>query len=157
MARAVQWLAAVPHEQAIEEMSCADVLAFTSLQEGTPHVVLEALSLGLPVVCHDCCGMQLVVSDRCGIKIQMKDPEASIRGFTDAIRKLARDPALIEELSRGALARARELTWDHLADRVATAYEQVLSEKTVEQTDERAISAPQAGRLNDDAAIAAST
>ena len=103
----VRWMGALMHERALEEMAKGDVLAFTSLQEGTPHVVLEALSLGLPVVCHDCCGMHVVVTEQCGIKVAMKDPQASIEGFAAAIRKLVGTEGLIESMSRGALVRRR--------------------------------------------------
>ncbi|MBA2706224.1 MAG: glycosyltransferase family 4 protein [Gemmatimonadaceae bacterium] len=124
----VRWTGALPHDQALTEMARADVLAFSSLQEGTPHVVIEALSLGLPVICHDCCGMRVVVTDKCGIKLKMTDPQTSIGGFADAMLKLAGTPGLVESLSRGALARSGELTWDRHAAVISSGYDRILSE-----------------------------
>jgi teichuronic acid biosynthesis glycosyltransferase TuaC len=40
----------VPHEEVPLHMSAGDVLVFTSLQEGSPNVVKEALACNLPVV-----------------------------------------------------------------------------------------------------------
>ena len=127
----VRWTGALPHDQALAEMAQADAVVFSSLQEGTPHVVIEALSLGLPVICHDCCGMHVVVTDKCGIKVQLNGPQTSITGFANAIVRLAKTPGAIESMSRASLARAQELTWDRHAATIAIAYARILSEGSV--------------------------
>jgi glycosyltransferase involved in cell wall biosynthesis len=119
------WHGQLPHQNALEIMKSAHILALPSLKEGTPHVVLEALSLGLPVICHDACGMGIAVTDACGIKIPLHDPETSINGFKDAIRDLFEHPEKVEELSRGALKRAEELSWDKKVDAIARAYSEI--------------------------------
>lgn len=90
-------------------------------------VVLEALSLGLPVICHDACGMGIAITDRCGIKVPMRTPELSIAGFADAIRRLSNGGDAFRELSEGALQRADELSWDSMAARIASTYERVIA------------------------------
>ena len=77
--------------------------------------------MGLPVICHDACGMQTAVTDRCGIKVPLHDPETSIDGFCRAIQKLA-EPQFYNQLSAGALHRAHELTWDSKVARISEAY-----------------------------------
>ena len=77
--------------------------------------------MGLPVICHDACGMQTAVTDRCGIKVPLHDPETSIDGFCRAIQKLA-EPQFYNQLSAGALHRAHELTWDSKGARISEAY-----------------------------------
>ena len=79
----------------------AAAFVFTSLQEATSTVVPEALSLGLPVICHDVCGMEVAVTPECGIKIPLLDPATSIRGFVEAILKLSH-PMELERLSAGS-------------------------------------------------------
>ena len=71
-------------------MSRAHVLLHTSLAEATSTVILEALARGLPVVCHDACGMRIAVDDRCGIKVPLIDPNTSIKGFSRAIGLLSK-------------------------------------------------------------------
>jgi glycosyltransferase involved in cell wall biosynthesis len=123
----IRWVGRVPHERALAEMSDGDCLVFTSVLEGTPHVVLEALSLGLPVICHNACGMGVAVTDDCGIRIEMKDTAASIAGFAGAIESLAADPGEVARLSKGALARATELSWDSKVEKILSVYEKVCS------------------------------
>jgi len=121
----VEWSGQVTQSTAMGIVAQADVLVHTSLQEGTPHVILEALSLGLPVVCHDICGMSVAVDKTCGIKVPMRDPESSILGFTDAIRNIILHPEVIERMSAGAIVRAEELSWDNKAWHIAQRYWQV--------------------------------
>jgi glycosyltransferase involved in cell wall biosynthesis len=126
----IRWTGNLTQADALAESARADVLAFTSVLEGTPHVVVESLSLGLPVVCHDACGMGAAVTDECGVLIPMRNSEESVAAFTEALRSLAADPAMVVRLSRGALARAAELSWDRIAERIAAVYERILEPAT---------------------------
>jgi glycosyltransferase involved in cell wall biosynthesis len=118
----IRWLGRMPHAEAISYMTKGDVLVHTGLREGTPHVVLEALSLGLPVVCHDCGGMATAVDSRCGIKIPLVSFEASIEGFRAAIGRLIDERALLGELSAGAQTRSESLSWDAIVERLSDTY-----------------------------------
>lgn len=118
----VFWHGMLPRDEALRKMEAAHALVHTSVKEGTPHVVLEALSMGLPVICHDACGMGTAVTDTCGIKVPLRDPAASEEGFRQALGRLLADAALLESLSLGALARAEELTWDAKISRYEQSY-----------------------------------
>lgn len=126
------WHGHLSHDAAIELMAKGHVLVFPSLKEGTPHVVLEALSLGLPVICHDACGMGTVVTQRCGFKIPLANPDISIAGFMEAISSIIDCPDLVEKLSDAAVHRAMELSWTQKANSISDAYALVQA-KTVNQ------------------------
>jgi len=121
------WTGKLPRNEALLQVERSDAMAFTSLQEGTPHAVLEALSLGLPVICHDACGMGAAVTDECGIKISMHSPQESIAGFASALRRLCDSPDELTRLSAGALRRATELGWAAKGLRIAQVYDQILT------------------------------
>jgi glycosyltransferase involved in cell wall biosynthesis len=123
----VHWSGNVEHAEAQRLMEHGHVLVHSALKEGTPHVVLEAMTRGLPVICHDACGMGVAVNDLSGIKIPMVDPQSSIAGFRDAILRLATEPKLLESLSAGALARAGELSWDAKIETFIDTYRQVIA------------------------------
>jgi glycosyltransferase involved in cell wall biosynthesis len=126
LAAHTHWTGWLPRRDAMAALASADVLAFTGVQEGTPHVVLEALSLGLPVICHDACGMGAAVTSACGVKVPLLNPQASIEGFALAVRSLATDAGEFARLSAGALQRANELSWTSKARHIAAVYEQVI-------------------------------
>jgi len=118
----LNWHGNLPRSAAMEVMNSCHVLVHTGLREGTPHVVIEALSLGLPVICHDACGMGVAVNSTCGIKIPLLDPETSIKGFASAILQMRDQPGLLARFSAGALERARQLGWTGIAAQIANAY-----------------------------------
>lgn len=124
------WIGQLPQEDAVARVAQAHVFVFTSLQEATSNVVLEALSLGLPVICHDACGMGAVVDESCGIKVPLRNPESSIKGFEEAIRRLQSNPAEVARLSAGALRRADQLSWDGKARLIAETYDRTLSQSS---------------------------
>jgi glycosyltransferase involved in cell wall biosynthesis len=123
----IRWTGALPRADALAEVASGDVLAFTGVQEGTPHAGLEALSLGLPVGCHDACGMGTAVTADCGVKVPLRDPRTSVDGFRAAIRRLASDALEFGRLSEGALRRAEQLSWDAKVREIANTYDRVIA------------------------------
>ena len=128
------WLGQLARTQALQELDRAHALIHTSLLEATSTVVLEALSSGLPVLCHDCCGMATAVTAECGIKVPATGVEASIRGFAAAIQRLLQTPGLVEELSRGAIERSFALGWDNKIAVMERAYAQLGSSRDTDDT-----------------------
>src|SRR5262249_35891385 len=102
----VTWTGQVPFNQVREELERQDAFVMTSLQEGTPNVVMEALAAGLPILCHGIGGMPFAIDESCGFKIELADRQTSILQFADAISRLATCPGLLNRLSVGALSRA---------------------------------------------------
>ena len=125
------WHGWVAKADAVRIVSQADLLVFPSLNEGTPHAVLEALATGVPVLCFDHCGQGDVVTPDCGVKVPVTTPARAARDFARAIQDLAGRPAERERLSRGAAARSRELTWASMAEAMCRVYEQAIERHRV--------------------------
>ncbi|MDB0023964.1 glycosyltransferase [Planktomarina temperata] len=116
------WAGAVTNAEVFHFMQSADVLVHTSVKEAGSAVVMEALSEGLPVICHDAFGFSYTITDRCGIKIPFKNPHESIKGFNQALRLCLRDRELLQSLKIGAKERASNISWDQLAKSIAADY-----------------------------------
>jgi len=125
----VTWHGRVTHAEAQDLMSSGHALVHSSVKEGTPHVVLEAMSLGMPVICHDACGMGVAVDETSGIKIPTRNPETSILGFREALKRLWTEAGLLTKLSEGALQRALNLTWESKVRLVDKAYRQISTQE----------------------------
>ena len=104
------WL---PREQALVVMRSAHVLLITSLRDLTSTVTIEALALGLPVVCLDHCGFAHVIDESCGIKVPVTEPGSVVKGLSEALTLLANDEEQRRHLAQGALMRARAFSWEN--------------------------------------------
>jgi len=83
-------------------MSVFDVFALSSLHEGVPMVLLEAMALGVPIVASHVGGIPEIMEDsREAVLVPAKDPEALAR----AIGVVAGSPELRTKLIRAARVR----------------------------------------------------
>ncbi|MEO7861768.1 MAG: glycosyltransferase family 4 protein [Nitrospirales bacterium] len=131
LASLCHWYGSLSHEGSMEVISQSDVMLFTSLKEGTPAVVLEAIQSGVPVICHDKCGFGTVITVASGVKVPVKNPRLSIEYFAEAMIRFARNPELLHALSQGALQRAGEITWANQAKIMLDCYQQAIQSKPV--------------------------
>jgi glycosyltransferase involved in cell wall biosynthesis len=86
-------------------MRTLDVFVLPSFAEGTPNSVIEAMAHGLPVVASDVGGLADLVTPDCGLLVPAGDSAA----LADAMRRLARDPALRASMGRAARERYLKL------------------------------------------------
>lgn len=119
----IQWMGNCPNSQVKEEMQKADLFLFTSVNEDTSTVVLEAISNFLPVMCFDTCGMSEVITDDVGVKIPLTTPEQSLKDFANQIDYLYHHRERLIEMSGNCLRRAKELSWDNKAKRMVHLYQ----------------------------------
>ncbi|MDB6080652.1 MAG: glycosyltransferase family 1 protein [Akkermansiaceae bacterium] len=127
LACTVVWHGRVDHAEVRRLMQQGHALFHSSVKEGTPHVVLEAMSSGMPVLCHDACGMGTAVDATSGLKVPLVDPSVSVAGFRLAILRLLDEPELLPSLSTGAIARSHTLSWEGLIGRLDRAYQSLPS------------------------------
>lgn len=86
-------------------LGSGDIFVLPSLWEGFGYVLVEAASLGLPIVAFEVSSNpEIVPQDRAGILTPVNDIEA----FTDAIEKLINDPQLRQRLGTFGKEYARE-------------------------------------------------
>ena len=116
LTREVRQVGALGYGQMPSFYAGGDVFLFTSLQDTSGNVVLEAMSYGLPVVSLDQHGAATLLTDECGIKVPVVSQRQVVQDMASALEKLARDRQLGLEL--GAAGRERvacHYTWDHKA------------------------------------------
>ncbi|MCF2738410.1 glycosyltransferase family 4 protein [Bacteroides caecigallinarum] len=121
------WYGTVSHNEVQRIMEDYDILFFTSVAEGTPHVVLEAIGNGLPIVCFDVCGHGDSVNDKVGIKIPLSNPEQSVDDFANAITLLEKDRTLLKQMSENCKQRQEELSWNNKALQMVELYNKILN------------------------------
>lgn len=119
------WHGAVSHDEVQKLMQASDIFFFTSVAEGTPHVVLEAIGNNLPVVCFDTCGQGDAVNDKVGRKVALSNPTQSATDFAKLLNDLEHDRNLLKQLSENCKQRQNELSWEEKAKTMVEWYEKV--------------------------------
>jgi len=120
------WYGLLPRDEVQSLMRKSDLLFFTSVAEGTPHVVLEAIGNRLPIICFDCCGQGDSVDCRIGRKVALTNPKQSINDFASIIKHLYDNRDEIKEMSDNCITRANELSWDNKARKMVDIYKQLV-------------------------------
>lgn len=86
----------------------------TSLTEGLPNAILEAMAAGLPVIATQVGGVsELVIHGKTGLLVPANDPHA----LAAAISLLTHSPGARVEMGWRARARAQEFSWSKSAKR----------------------------------------
>lgn len=107
-------------------MAASDLFVLPSRQEGMPVALMEALSVGLPVVATRVGGVGDIVADaREGFLV----PPDAPKEMAEAIGTLAADPRLRATLRAGALVRAAELDITLAARQIEARWTELLAER----------------------------
>jgi len=116
------WYGWLPRSQSLAVMKDSHVFVITSLKDLTSTVAVEAVSLGLPVVCLDHCGFADLITAQCGIKIYPGSVSKIISALADALTALYRDEALRQRLAEGAISRSHDYSWQRKMDSLDEIY-----------------------------------
>jgi glycosyltransferase involved in cell wall biosynthesis len=91
-------------------MSEATAFCFPSLYEGFGIPLVDAFASGTPVIAADIPSLREVAGDAA-----LFVPPADVEGWASAMRRVADEPALREELTAKGSARASRFSWDETA------------------------------------------
>lgn len=114
----VTFLGEVPRQQVFHNLALADCLIFTSTIETQGLVMLEAMSMGVPVVAASSPAASALLSSGREGMIVPSEPEE----MANALRKLEADRALAARMGEAAAIRSREYQPAMLARRLADHY-----------------------------------
>jgi glycosyltransferase involved in cell wall biosynthesis len=105
-----------------------DALLFTSVRETSGVQLLEAMALGLPIICLDLHGAHDVVPDAAGFKIAVTTPLEVIEGLAKAIdRFYEMNCGEKDAMALASWRFARNNTWPMRAEAAERVYEEVLA------------------------------
>lgn len=116
----VRHLGFLPRWHVIALLQCARFFAFPSICEGFGLPVLEAMQLGVPVLTSNTSSLPEVAGDAA----VLADP-LDVADMTSAVRTLAHDKNLCEELARRGPPQAKKFNGEFYRERLAAAYKKV--------------------------------
>lgn len=122
----IEWYGWVSREQALEIMQDAHLFVITSLSDATSTVLLEALSLGLPVVALNHLGFANVITDHCGIKIDLHDKRQIVADIAQALDMICDNEDLRMKMAHSAISRAHDFLWEDKAKVIDEIYNKAI-------------------------------
>ncbi|MEA2900181.1 MAG: L-malate glycosyltransferase [Actinomycetota bacterium] len=111
----VRFVGSLPHDDVMRRLAAADALVSATSYEGLPHVVIEALVCGTPVITTPAGGVVEVISD--GDNGRLVDP-ADAGAFAAVFEELRADAGLRARMSARAALAGREWGFDRCADEI---------------------------------------
>jgi L-malate glycosyltransferase len=109
-----EYLGDLPHDHIPDLMRRSDVVVSTSFSEGMSSSILEAMSLGVPVLASKIEGNKAIIED--GVDGLLFDSETD---FIQQMERLIEDPELRKRLTANALKRIER---DHMPSQEAQSY-----------------------------------
>ena len=103
----------IQRKKVLEELSKSDIYLFPSLREGGSWALMEAMAIGLPVICLNWSGMQIIANDSSAIMIPVTDPSQMPSDFAKAISTLLESSKLRKRIGASARSRIKDkFSWD---------------------------------------------
>ena len=110
----VQLPGALPHDQVMQEMSHSAIYAMTSVSEGFPFVLIEAMACALPIVAYDVrVGPgALIQNEHNGILV----PDNQTELFAQQLSRLMDQTSLRTQMGQAGREKSKEYLQDHVLE-----------------------------------------
>lgn len=109
----VNIIAEMPRQEVLHLVEQSDIFLFPSLREGGSWSLMEAMAIGLPVICLDWAGMSITTDDDCAIRLSVSNPEQMPKDMAAAIIKLIENPELRRQMGEAGRKRIKEVfNWE---------------------------------------------
>ena len=117
-----------------KRLQLADVLVLPSLLECGGAVVLEAMTMGLPVIATDWGGPADYIDESCGILVEPKTRDFLIDNLANAMLKMAKSSELRHKMGQAGRQRIfNYFDWEVKLDRMLEIYQETLNRYKLKQ------------------------
>jgi len=118
----VEFVGKVRPEDVKKHLARGNIFVSSSVSgkgEGFPNVILEAMSVGLPVVATRIAGVPEIIEEgKTGFLVRDKNPDE----LADRLGRLLKDEKLRKKMSRNCLKAARKYSWKNVIDMLESCY-----------------------------------
>jgi glycosyltransferase involved in cell wall biosynthesis len=89
MQDSISFAGKVSQQEVLQALQISDIYLFPSLKEGGTWSLMEAMAVGLSVICINTTGMQLITTDDCAVRIPPTNRNEIQQKMTKAILRLS--------------------------------------------------------------------
>lgn len=103
----------ITRNEVLRFLEQSDIYLFASLKEACNLSLLEAMAVGLPVICLNWSGMAIATDENCAIRLPVTNPEQMPKDMAAAIIYLIEHPEIREKLGKNGRKRIKTtFNWD---------------------------------------------
>jgi glycosyltransferase involved in cell wall biosynthesis len=117
----VSLIGTVSHKQVAECLNSSQLYLMSSVTEGFPKAVIEAMACGTPVIVTNV-GSCAEIAQNAGRIV----PPKNVENFAEAIEELLTSPLLSKHYSQQAVVNASKYSWPEVTQHVANLYQELL-------------------------------
>lgn len=121
----IRYVGSVPYDKLHESYQYADIFVLTSLSEGMPSVILEAMSCGLPIVASNVGGNNEIVHD--GVNGYLVSDDINM--IAEKLAGLVNDELMRQSFGRASRRLAMSYDWAQIMEQYIELYTRSLAQK----------------------------
>ena len=126
----ITWHGQLPRVEAVKIFNRAHLHVITSVSEGNPTTIWEAMSYGVPTMSFDHCGMHDILCSKCGILVPIaKRYEDCVSTVARNVDALLQHPERFRQLAHGTVECAWKFTWAKREEFLNKLYDDLLRGK----------------------------
>ncbi len=126
----ITWHGQMKRERVMKTYQSAHLHIITSISEGNPTTIWEAMSYGVPTLSFDHCGMHDTLKDGAGILLPIAPTyQQNVENLTKALDGFVSNPKAAKEYATKTIERAKQYTWEERTKFLNALYDSLLKEK----------------------------
>lgn len=108
-----------PRSEVLDIMSTSDIFIFPSLKEGGSWSLMEAMALGLPIVCLKWTGMEIITDSQCAFRIAPLSYDYVLEKAVEYLDNLILDKKLRERMGTAGRQRIlQKFLWERKGEQI---------------------------------------
>ncbi len=124
---AVNFTGFLSQTECAQRLQQADVMVLPSLYECGGAVVLEAMTMGIPVIATNWGGPADYIDESCGILVEPTDKDSFIKDLANAMVKIAKSPELLQAMGEAGRQRVLDyFDWEVKVDTMLEIYQEAI-------------------------------
>jgi glycosyltransferase involved in cell wall biosynthesis len=113
LSESVEFKGKISHNETLNLISNSSIFVISSLEEGLPNVLVEAMACGKPVIASNVGGIpELIVNNVNGILV----PSQSVESMAKSIEQLLSNSQLQMKMGQAALRSVKDYSWSKIAE-----------------------------------------
>ncbi len=126
----ISWHGQLPRDKVLQMYDMAHLHIITSISEGNPTTIWEAMVCGTPTLSFDHCGMHDTLKGGAGILIPISPTyDENVERIANAIDYVVGNATTMRKLADNTVERAKQYTWERRCNFWNDVYEQLLNER----------------------------